>query len=364
MSSIQRFTASAPCPICSGHDRLPRGSGQRCAGFVSTDGEWARCTREESAGALALDSRTEPPTYAHRLSDSCKCGLKHGAAVARRTVQSNPVRAGERPRRVVAHYPYRGIDGRVIYEVARTEPKGFIPRHPDASGTMVKGLTGVGARVPYRLPELIAAPSRVLFWPEGEKDCERLVAAGLLATTTHGGAKSFRKYAVAYAENFRGRGLVAVLPDNDDDGRAYASEVATALHAVGAGVRVVQLPGLPVKGDVSDWLDAGHTVDELKELALATPAWTNAGATSAAKSVEPTEVGVLLSDVAPESISWLWPSRLERGKVTLVDGDPGLGKSLLTLDWTARVSTGRAWPDGTAPVTRASVAGALPAAED
>jgi hypothetical protein len=46
-------------------------------------------------------------------------------------------------------------------------------------------------------------------------------------------------------------------------------------------------------------------------------------------------------------LSWLWPGRLALGKLALLEGDPGLGKSLLALDLCARLSTGRPWPDGT-----------------
>lgn len=55
---------------------------------------------------------------------------------------------------------------------------------------------------------------------------------------------------------------------------------------------------------------------------------------------------VRLSSVQPESIRWLWPRRIARGKLNLVIGDPGLGKSLLTIDAAARVTTGKTWPDG------------------
>src|SRR5271165_4498113 len=55
-----------------------------------------------------------------------------------------------------------------------------------------------------------------------------------------------------------------------------------------------------------------------------------------------------ISEVVPQPCSWLWPGRLAFGKLAIVDGDPGLGKSLLTLDLCARVSTGRPMPDGSA----------------
>ncbi len=56
-------------------------------------------------------------------------------------------------------------------------------------------------------------------------------------------------------------------------------------------------------------------------------------------------VMVRLADVEPKPITWLWPGRIARGKFSIIAGDPGLGKSLVTLDMTARVSRGRAWPD-------------------
>jgi hypothetical protein len=54
-----------------------------------------------------------------------------------------------------------------------------------------------------------------------------------------------------------------------------------------------------------------------------------------------------LSDVEPESVSWLWQGYIPRGKLVTLDGDPGLGKSTLALSLAAPVTTGGAWPDGT-----------------
>ena len=53
---------------------------------------------------------------------------------------------------------------------------------------------------------------------------------------------------------------------------------------------------------------------------------------------------VRLSDVEPERVGWLWAARIPLGKVTILDGDPGLGKSTIALDLAARVSTGRPMP--------------------
>src|SRR5438270_421749 len=59
------------------------------------------------------------------------------------------------------------------------------------------------------------------------------------------------------------------------------------------------------------------------------------------------ELGTLLSDIKTEQLHWLWEKRIPRGKLITLDGDPGLGKSLLTLDLAARITTGRPVPDGT-----------------
>lgn len=54
----------------------------------------------------------------------------------------------------------------------------------------------------------------------------------------------------------------------------------------------------------------------------------------------------LCSDVRPTKLEWLWRGYLARGKLAILDGDPEMGKSLLTIDLIARLSRGDALPDG------------------
>src|SRR6266542_294107 len=66
-------------------------------------------------------------------------------------------------------------------------------------------------------------------------------------------------------------------------------------------------------------------------------------------TLQPDKPGPLLrrlSDVVPQPVEWLWPQRFAVGKLSLIFGDPGKGKSFITLDMAARVSTGANWPDG------------------
>lgn len=64
---------------------------------------------------------------------------------------------------------------------------------------------------------------------------------------------------------------------------------------------------------------------------------------------------VTVYDVLPERVRWLWPKHIPLGKLTVLDGDPGLGKSTLTLDLAARVTTGSPLPDKTAAGAQGAV---------
>jgi len=62
-----------------------------------------------------------------------------------------------------------------------------------------------------------------------------------------------------------------------------------------------------------------------------------------------------LVEIEPEPIRWLWPNRIARGKLTVIAGDPKVGKSLITADLTARISAGLEWPDRCGPAPRGAV---------
>ena len=65
----------------------------------------------------------------------------------------------------------------------------------------------------------------------------------------------------------------------------------------------------------------------------------------AAGAPTPGPVLVCLADVEPRDVEWLWPRRIALGKITMLAGDPGLGKSFCSVDIAARISAGLAWPD-------------------
>ena len=169
---------------------------------------------------------------------------------------------GHSARQIVATYDYTTLAGDLLFQVVRSEPKDFRQRRPDGHGGYLWSVKGVN-RVVYRLPELQGKPA--IFIAEGEKDCDRLASVGLHATTCAGGAEKWRDdYATQLAE--AGVKRVAILPDNDEPGRKHAEQVAASCHVVGLEVRIVTLPDVPEKGDVSDYLDR-HTTADLLELA-------------------------------------------------------------------------------------------------
>ncbi len=113
--------------------------------------------------------------------------------------------------------------------------------------------------VPYRLPAVLK--SERIYIVEGEKDVHSLDNLGIIAATNAGGAGKWRP---EYREHFRGK-TVFVIPDADEPGRKHAESVAQNLQGVAASVRIVPLPSK----DVSDWIAAGGTAEQLRELTAA-----------------------------------------------------------------------------------------------
>lgn len=163
------------------------------------------------------------------------------------------------PAQVVARYDYRDESGTLLYQVERTDPKGFRQRKPDGQGWTYS--LGDVRRVLYRLPELLAKPGRPCILVEGEKDVHSWERLGMLATCCAGGAGAWRP---EYKDSLQGR-TVIIIPDNDEPGRQFAAMAKTWL------VRglIVLLPGLELHGDSSDWITAGGTAKQLAELARA-----------------------------------------------------------------------------------------------
>lgn len=184
---------------------------------------------------------------------------------------SGKVKAQAAPPSIVATYDYTSASGEILFQTVRFTPKDFRQRRLEQKGGWVWNLQGIKP-VLYRLPQVLAAvqAGERVFVCEGEKDCDNLAALGLTATTAPMGAGKWRP---SYSEALVGADVV-ILPDNDRPGKDHAEQVARSLHGKARSVRVLDLPGLPDKGDVSDWLASGGSREELERLSEATPTWS------------------------------------------------------------------------------------------
>ena len=152
---------------------------------------------------------------------------------------------------------------------SRRKDKDFLQARPDENGGYVYGLDGIQTII-YNLPQVVRASLRGerVVWVEGEKDADNGKKRLKLTTTTcPQGAKHWKPH---YAGFLTGAHVV-VVADNDGAGREHAEMVAKELLPFTASVKVLELPGLPEKGDLSDWIDLGGTRKEFDRLVSETP---------------------------------------------------------------------------------------------
>lgn len=250
-------------------------------------------------------------------------------------------------------WPYRDPDGnRYACQVRFEHPGG----KTFAMISRISGgwaLCGPERRWPLGC-EKLGEPVHVV---EGEKCVYALRAeTGWSVTTSLGGSQSAQKTDWSCVAGKH----VYIWPDNDEAGRKYAQTVAGILSGLNCDVYEVSVPGLAPGGDIADWLAERDSMDgeEIKnQLAEFVAKARRIGPQAAAESgtTDPdlkrnVASCTCLATVTPRDVQWLWDGVISLGTVTMICGDPGGGKSTLTLDLAARVSTGNPMPDGTAGV--------------
>lgn len=179
------------------------------------------------------------------------------------------------PWRTTGTYEYDDGGGNVIYRTRRIERTGdkkrFIAERMEA-GKWVSGLGDVD-RLPYRFTEICEAtagaresgdPEPIIYFTEGERKADKLAEWGMLATAIAFGAGGWKEH---YGEAFTGS-IVVILPDNDAPGQAFAETVKAGIEAFGGTAHIVDLPGLPDKGDIMDWTGNAADLQALTDKAL------------------------------------------------------------------------------------------------
>ena len=249
-------------------------------------------------------------------------------------------------------YDYTDEKGNLLYQVCRTGKKEFPIRRPDGEGGWSWGL-GDTSPVLYQLPLVVQAVQKgeTVFIVEGEKDVDRLVSQGLAATTSPMGAG---KWKPTYNAQLQGANVI-IFPDNDEPGKEHALNVATQLQGIAKSAKIIYLPGLQEKEDVSDWLDKYGTIEQLLQLIQKTQD-TGINDVSINEHEAPDEfVGQVYAKQVYTLIDALAHHEKPRGIVSGIlparslsiwYGSPGSLKSNLLIDMCLSVATGTDWlPD-------------------
>ena len=226
---------------------------KRLHGHKSGSG-WMACCPAHDDRNPSLSLRDSPDG---RVLVRCHAGCHQAVVIAAlKALGLWPETKPRQHRHITATYDYTDKYGDVLYQVVRTEPKGFFQRRPDGYGGWIneKG----ERQILYRIPEVLEAP--IVFVVEGEKDAEALRAQGFVATTNAGGAKA--PWLAEYTESLSGREAI-LIPDNDTPGQQRVLTIARAL--LGHAARIIILK-LEDGKDVSDWFERGHSEVELVAL--------------------------------------------------------------------------------------------------
>lgn len=263
-----------------------------------------------------------------------------------------------------ALHPYLTGDGAELFTVVRmkhpswrelpeTERAAILAKlgslKPDDGGKIIRPMTLRGDLYTHGKPEapsegwpvyglskvLKGADDAPVFVVEGESCADALQRLGLIAVTS-GSASSA---AGADWRPLAGRRLI-LWPDSDKAGAEYAEAVRrlTATPENHADQVEVSALGLPSKGDAVDWIKANPTATAADVLALPCIAPT---------AIERDGVELTcMADVEMKPVDWLWPGWLARGKLHILAGSPGTGKTTIAMALAATVSKGGRWPDG------------------
>lgn len=232
-------------------------------------------------------------------------------------------------------YPERDAQGERVGTITRWDDPGDRPRYTAQRGSQ-RGLIMPADGLPAYAGSTALDPVLVA---EGASDAVCLLSLQLTAVGVPMAGQCGAELAALLLNRH-----VVIIGDNDDAGRRSVATIGEAIVGVCATVRIAYPPE-PHK-DVRAWIADGAGKHDIAALIDDAQPCTSAPSTSGdLESSGP--VLRCLADIEPREVRWLWPGRVPLGRITLLVGRPGEGKSFLTTDMAARVSTGRAWPDGT-----------------
>lgn len=215
---------------------------------------------------------------------------------------------------IEAVYDYTDEKGCYLYSKVRLQGKDIryvVIDHKSNSYKM--GLSSNEKKL-YNLTNLLKAikNEEIVYFVEGEKDADTLNRLGLTATTC-GSVSDWKKH---FKDVFNGAKVV-LLPDNDDPGIGLMEKIKDDIKEVCFAYKMV-LTCKREKGDVTDYLEEGHTKEELLKLIEQEP-WFH--------KQQVNNNLVPLSDVEDEEVKWLWEPYIPANNISILRGNPGVGKT-------------------------------------
>ncbi|MBI4585498.1 MAG: AAA family ATPase [Planctomycetes bacterium] len=233
---------------------------------------------------------------------------------------------------------YQDLEGAVLVELRSNGQQTVVPPSAHPSGEAItwhsygEPIRLDGAALADHVARLAAATLLAKAWPrQGSRHEAALALAGALL---NGGIEDLVAAHLV-------RVVAQLAGDEEADDRFRAAEDTARRHLAGekivGGPTLAELVGDLVYRRIAEWLRLDDPTRIVK---------LGSGAAIPALVVPArTPIVRRLAEVERRPVRWLWADRIARGKVSMVVGDPGLGKSLLTVDIAAIVSRGACWPD-------------------
>ena len=299
-----------------------------------TKGAWYDFEQEEGGGVIDLVKRHGKLGISGSVADVLE--REFG-------IQKQAQKALEPKQYIQRIHSYYDADGAEAYQALRMYPKSFRLRQPDGKGGYLHNIKGI-TPLPYNLPGIMQKPGQPVFVVEGEQCADVLIEAGLVATTNHGGAG---KWGEEHAQHLEGRNVI-VMPDNDQVGHRHADAVVASLWGKANQIKRVDLPGLPDKGDVVDYLRT-HTLEDLAsevrkvEPLTEAPQVAEGDIVAEEQAIERYKMMRRDAVFAMPPVEFLVDGLITDTGFTMMYGAPGTGKSFIAIDIALSVAHGQPW---------------------
>lgn len=239
-----------------------------------------------------------------------------------------------RGKRIAAIYKYTDENGNYLYEKIRFQNKDMLMGvYVQETESFLYGLSR-NHKTLFHLPQLCKAVSagKKIFYVEGEKDVLTLESLGLDATT----AGSANDWKSSYASYFKNADVV-ILPDYDEPGQALAARISKDLEGLAKSIKIINTSTIP-KGDVSDYIQEGHTKEDLLRLIENAE---NKNQKNTKSSIDDSLELTAMENAEEKKLEWLIPHYIPKRSITTMAGDGGSGKTSIWCEIAASISIGR-----------------------